>query len=128
MIENVDWIAALRSGEYSQTKKQLRTSPYHYCCLGVRCDLLEKAGEGEWVGDSFEIDGYESDTNSPDPVWLNSRTMRILEETPLFEPKPGRRKDVDDNILAGLNDDGFTFSQIADLIDHFQPHHINEEG
>jgi hypothetical protein len=34
------WIAALRSGDYSQTESYLRN--YHgFCCLGVLCDLIE---------------------------------------------------------------------------------------
>lgn len=43
-----DWLAALRSGEYSQTKGALKDG-IGYCCLGVLCDLAEKAGVAEFV-------------------------------------------------------------------------------
>ena len=33
------WIAALRSGKYSQTKEYLQDSR-GYCCLGVACEIL----------------------------------------------------------------------------------------
>ena len=36
------WIAALRSGEYTQGRYNLRTREGHYCCLGVLCMVLEK--------------------------------------------------------------------------------------
>ncbi len=38
-------IAALRSGDYAQTRGTLRRADT-YCCLGVACDL---SGQGEWV-------------------------------------------------------------------------------
>jgi hypothetical protein len=39
-----DWLAALRGGEYEQGKMFLRTPDGKFCCLGVLCDLAEKAG------------------------------------------------------------------------------------
>jgi len=41
------WVAALRSGEYSQGRGRLRND-HAFCCLGVLCDLHRKAGLGEW--------------------------------------------------------------------------------
>ena len=38
------WVSALRSGEYEQGAGQLRGSDDKFCCLGVLCDLAEKAG------------------------------------------------------------------------------------
>ena len=35
------WVKALRSGEYKQTRGQLRNED-SYCCLGVACDLYSK--------------------------------------------------------------------------------------
>ena len=40
------WVTALRSGEYKQGTKHLRTANQHgtrYCCLGVLSDLAVKA-------------------------------------------------------------------------------------
>jgi len=51
------WINALRSGDYDQGQGRLRKpgSDIHdelsddkFCCLGVLCDLQEKAGKGYW--------------------------------------------------------------------------------
>lgn len=39
------WLAALRSGEYTQTTGTLRQTTgkeYAYCCLGVACDVVLK--------------------------------------------------------------------------------------
>jgi hypothetical protein len=38
------WTAALRSGEYKQGVGVLRDLDNSFCCLGVLCDLAEKAG------------------------------------------------------------------------------------
>lgn len=44
------WVAALRSGNYQQGHRALRTGSNHFCCLGVLCDLAAKDGvaECEW--------------------------------------------------------------------------------
>ena len=36
------WIAALRSEEYTQGYNSLRTGNGYYCCLGVLCMVLER--------------------------------------------------------------------------------------
>ena len=33
------WVAALRSGEYKQGRRQLRTKNNRFCCLGVLCNI-----------------------------------------------------------------------------------------
>lgn len=56
------WIAALRSGEFQQTKYTLRTDvridqqdgrESAFCCLGVACELAERDGGAKWNGRSF---------------------------------------------------------------------------
>lgn len=44
------WVAALRSGEYKQSKEELRGKD-GFCCLGVLCDLYSKERGIPWVGD-----------------------------------------------------------------------------
>lgn len=42
-----EWVAALRSGEYAQGRDALHVrhgGGSKFCCLGVACDLAEKAG------------------------------------------------------------------------------------
>jgi hypothetical protein len=104
------WVAALRSGEYQQGRGLLH---YHdgnadrMCCLGV---LSHLAYEAEVCDREADEDGeftYSGSNNYlPYPVvdWagLDTHNPGVLEE-----PKN----------LANLNDAGFTFDQIADLIE-----------
>lgn len=47
------WITALRSGDYPQTRCQLRSEKPEYCCLGVLCDIAVQDGLGEWDGEEY---------------------------------------------------------------------------
>jgi len=49
------WVAALRSGEYKQTKGALQDKT-GYCCLGVLCDLHAIATDNTW--DHGQQSGY----------------------------------------------------------------------
>jgi hypothetical protein len=42
------WVAALRSGEYTQGKNSLRNIDDSFCCLGVLCDLYSKETGQPW--------------------------------------------------------------------------------
>ena len=48
------WIAALRSGEYTQGHGALSVNN-KFCCLGVACDLYIKAhpNKAKWVPDNY---------------------------------------------------------------------------
>lgn len=89
------WIQALRSGDYKQGRKQLSQFD-SYCCLGVACDLAIK----EEIILSFS--GSEGHLRSYPKVqeWIGLGS-------------PGTNY-----ALAALNDDGFSFDQIADLLEH----------
>jgi hypothetical protein len=138
-----EWLAALRSGKYQQTVGRLRRSdscaPAGYCCLGVLCDIVAPRVRGEWVvgapdnarGDDFKVTYPEwltgiSDTELPAPMvamlGLNNQSPFVLlpddhpllkdaRLTEIFRGDPGRAS------LAQLNDRGFTFAEIADLIE-----------
>lgn len=98
-------VEALRSGEYEQTGGRLRDDS-GYCCLGVACDLYTKeTGEGEWVGNSFKIGSLMSKGTLLPKVqtWLNFRV---------------HNGGIDGaTALSAYNDEGWTFEQIADLIE-----------
>src|SRR5688572_23859842 len=52
------WLTALRSGKYKQTKHYLRTDA-GFCCLGVLCDVVKdklKSGE-DWTTDPITDNG-----------------------------------------------------------------------
>lgn len=103
------WVAALRSGEYSQTKRRLHDEN-GFCCLGVLCDVYQKE-----VGDLdiFEDNGMfvynKQELTLPSKVlcWvgLNKENGRFINS----------EEKVD--CLTQKNDNGATFTEIADLIE-----------
>lgn len=116
------WVAALRSGEYEQTTGFLQTKD-GYCCLGVLCDLHQReTGDGEWlplgIGDAPHTQCYRDDLGvdgeyRPPP---GVREWADMEDDPCVL---ARHPDgsVEREELVSLNDDGFSFAQLADLIE-----------
>lgn len=106
------WVAALRSGEYAQAREVLLArgeddeAKLSYCCLGVACAVAISEG----VEESFPHETYDWDEELPESIrrWLGlkDRSGQLAER-------------VDDRAhLIGLNDDaGYTFAQIADVIE-----------
>jgi len=92
-----DWIAALKSGKYKQTKHALENSEGN-CCLGVLCRVLEIEGRPSSDGRiNFEGRTAFPPTSVLDKTGLTSR---------------------DGCILTNLNDNaGKTFAQIARIIE-----------
>jgi hypothetical protein len=78
------WLGALRSGEYKQSKGYLRKVNDTFCCIGVLTDLAVKAGvieEGKLVSYSescYEYAGNTGDTPAPVCEWsgLDQHTNR----------------------------------------------------
>lgn len=121
-----DWLTALRSGDYKQTQGCLRDDT-GYCCLGVLTDLWVKGSSVEWhpkpFGTAFSIAtpgwGAESSvtprgvmswsdlTNSTGSTLLGTHTHR-----------DGVSQEEFYVTLSDLNDNGFTFEQIADVIEY----------
>ena len=93
-------LAALRSGDYTQTRGRLRDDT-GFCALGVLCDV---SGIGVWrrEGDgSFCFLGPDEKANA-------TYLPRALAED---VPKPLQRE------LTKMNDNGMLFSAIADWIE-----------
>lgn len=116
------WVAALRSGDYKQTKAVLAeqlNGDYGYCCLGVACELYAKEHPKFKVVEIEESDTthkrnikkYDVDgiTSLPNKVrkWLN-----LSDTNGTYYPE-----DSDSSSLAFDNDQGATFDEIADLIE-----------
>jgi len=100
------WLNALRSGEYQQTQRHLRTED-GFCCLGVLCDLYVKENNVEWEIDEDDIYRYEKHfTLLPPSVvgWAG-----VEDSNPYVNGGIGT--------LSGLNDRGSTFEQIAYVIE-----------
>jgi len=101
------WVSALRSGEYQQTRNYLRTDN-RFCCLGVLCDLYIKENNVEWEP-SIYSDAYMFQN------MVAALPLSVIE----WSGVEGYNPLVNDEIgtLAGLNDSGSTFEQIADVIE-----------
>lgn len=126
-----EWVAALRSGNYTQAKGALAVfpgtahnpckpdktkPPLGYCCLGVLCKVKGLSNE--------EIDYLNDHTNSLgfEPEWEDEETGRVY---PAEGDEDGISKDMREK-LAAMNDgddvDGQptrprTFAEIADYIE-----------
>lgn len=108
------WVAALRSGKYTQSKQKLKTK-YGYCCLGVLCDLAVKEGIcKESPGEDLHNEEVMFDTRTsilPDSV-LRWSEVDSLNPSILIEGK------IYPYTLAECNDTlELDFNQIADIIE-----------
>lgn len=127
------WVTALRSGEYQQGQGVLRRND-HYCCLGVLCELAV-AAEGVDVShvarktNTVGVDNktttytnhrYDDEATVLPPAVLewsgldhsNPDTSVTASEV----PKPARSPNTLVSV-AELNDGGWSFEQIADVIE-----------
>lgn len=127
-----EWVTALRSGEYAQTKGLLcaldnSDKPVGYCCLGVLSDLALKAGVPLRVVDR---DGYRSFSKEnqilPEEVmeWASGGTHE-RHYSQLGETWGSADISLGEHTAAEWNDgvsgeagaEGKTFLEIADLIE-----------
>lgn len=106
------WVAALRSGDYHQGKKQLGRKPSsqgqpEFCCLGVLAVTTNETSQTYWNENTLcipDVDRYQSwDEVAQLPLWL------------------GDIYGLDDeaqNSLTEMNDSaGMSFAEIADWIE-----------
>jgi hypothetical protein len=105
------WLSALRSGEYTQARWNLQTEQ-GFCCLGVLCDLYAKETGTEWEVTTTEDDEpftyYNFDEHS------NHLPVSVMKWADLDCDNPVVKGELS---LAELNDGGFTFEEIAQLIE-----------
>src|SRR5689334_10863112 len=110
------WVKALRSGEYRQAKKFLRTKAngeIRYCCLGVLCEIYrQETQDGSW-GDStnkawFQVSDGGDDAELP---------VAVMEWAEIDDPDPQLGVSSNAPTAAKLNDRGETFEYIADRIE-----------
>jgi hypothetical protein len=120
------WVAALRSGKYTQGRYSLATvgadGEIAYCCLGVLCDLAVKDGviSEKSVTASGRYLQYLGESNVlPEYV----RTWAGLDNlNPAVACIPSAGRETRHLYLAELNDgtasiDPRSFAEIADLIE-----------
>lgn len=136
MNENFNaWVDTLRTTDLPQARNRLRNlvlniidknDRYAYCCLGVACTMTDAGEEylsgwtmlpapvAEWLGLDEYWQGstswreFAASDNDGVDIWLDI-PHETQQEASFGIP----------NSCAALNDRGFTFSQIADMITYF---------
>lgn len=104
------WLRALRSGDYQQGTKYLRSTrcgELKHCCLGVLCELfLQENNSQKWHqdGEVFYLDGWRGVLPTPVMKWAELATTQVK---------------VEETSLVRLNDDGTSFEEIADIIEEY---------
>jgi uncharacterized protein YeaC (DUF1315 family) len=127
------WISALRSGEYEQGDGKLY-SGQGYCCLGVLCDLYSKENNLKWEfrGDDTiktEDEIVPSQLQKCDYFYFDDESEflpeSVKEWAELSVKNPQVRVEVEEcegarfyfDEIANLNDAGYTFPQLANIIE-----------
>lgn len=111
------WLAALRSGEYIQGVEALKKKvadetgdeQVKFCCLGVLCDLHSKE-----IGEKWEEGKPFSLRNSSYLGHDDYLPVVVMAWAGLGETDPGFN---DSESVANMNDNGYTFAEIADEIE-----------
>ena len=123
------WIEALRSGEYERTISMLRHESNKFCCLGVLCDIsnvgtwkpAEDKGYYRYVIDSAKFSAYLP-YMIVDSIGAAGATVPFdiekISNVTLKEEIYSIPGVTDSCSLSTLNDSGFTFEQIADLLEN----------
>jgi hypothetical protein len=116
------WLNALRSGEYKQGIGALRKATEdengkyddkEYCCLGVLCDILEPK---KWkVSDNGYGVKEWGNGNEAEPTAFPRE--KLMEELGLNKVVSRSSDDTIAQKLAFMNDEGKTFTQIANWIE-----------
>lgn len=106
------WLKALRSGDYKQGRRCLRTKD-RFCCLGVLCDLYAKE-----TGKKWESGGRMFGNQETVPIEVQEWSG-LKDDNPWLTPS--LKVEDDEGVtfchsLAELNDSGQSFKQIASVI------------
>jgi hypothetical protein len=103
------WLSALRSGDYQQTQGRLRKED-KFCCLGVLCDLYGKENNVEWeINEDSGKYMYEKHFTVLPPSVIGWAGVGVQ------NPNINAKRTT--TTLASLNDNGYTFNEISDVIE-----------
>lgn len=118
------WIDALRSDKYRQTTSYLHTEE-GYCCLGVGCDITPEGGHPTWKPASrmrVNLGGelYEEDRRSEQGglVYEYARGGDLYVMPAEIRERYGIT-DRDQTHLTDMNDNGRSFTEIADWLETY---------
>lgn len=106
------WVEALRSGKYKQGQRYLRSRNDTYCCLGVLLDL-----EGaQWELDR-QCSGYYAKNRPNDSLYLYFGDSDVSMDGAI-SPCSVHDGIEARSLLAGMNDAGLGFHDIATVLEH----------
>lgn len=119
-ITRKEWIEALKSGKYKQGTKVLCRQDGAMCCLGVAMELTGFDRSEDYYSEYDEIIpayfyivptdfGNVKRFDFPHNSFINELA---LDQQVVWDGMPRCQA----NVLANLNDLGYTFEQIADLL------------
>lgn len=118
------WVEALKSGEFKQGQGRLlqqHDGSRYYCCLGVACEVYRReTGQGEWrerPGFETRLEFHEEGGKHGSVLPLSvQRWLGVSNCDGTFVSSRDQLGRALLNTLVGLNDGGYTFDQIADVI------------
>lgn len=119
MLKNLKrkWIKALRSGEYDQDTGVLCSADgKRFCCLGVLADIQGARWEEQIKDTGFGFSYGKSLVLIPVPK-EKSKPQKDQDELVLASQLRNGLSKAQQNELAHLNDNNWTFDQIADWIE-----------
>lgn len=108
------WIEALLSGDYKQTKQALQNEE-GYCCLGVLCDIYSKEHSLDW-GEYLEFDDGAIDYSPYVFLGCEELPPEVVVEWAGLECEDPVVMVEAPTSLSKLNDNGYDFKQISKLI------------
>jgi hypothetical protein len=121
------WVTALRSGEYKQGKGYLNRGG-KFCCLGVLCDIAEKAGvvETQAPSDSPYVGGvqYKNVDEDGHTYYVDAYPPNGVREWAGLERSDPltriRHNETSQLLTLSMLNDGpgdYDFAKIADIIE-----------
>lgn len=105
-----EWVTALRSGEFPQGRDWLERKG-KFCCLGVLCSIATERGNLTRHQDGERVE-YAHNSFPISAKALPIALYGLTTTTGSFSVG------IQVYSLAMLNDQGFTFDQIADIIEY----------
>jgi hypothetical protein len=100
------WVAALRSGKYTQGRSRLRNDDNSHCCLGVLVDVVNPSG---WCGQNHELGNRPKPPHAKDGIPSTNLNLQATNDL-------GISGVVCDD-LAMMNDEDKPFTEIATWIE-----------
>lgn len=107
------WVNALRSGDYQQGRAWLKKGD-SYCCLGVLCDLYLVDHDMEWELNNNSEYSLDNNTEMLPKSVAKWAGIDVSDEGGVYH---GGAINLKGETLAGLNDTGSPFDEIASFIE-----------